>query len=362
MPGGIMQGAIRWTNAIWQGGTSSMSAEQNKTLVRRLFEALEDVSRGKADLDTLDKILAPDLISHTKLIPGQQPGREGYKQAAGELLATFSNQRFLIEQQVAEGDKVVTRSIVRLTHDRREIMGVAPTGREETHKAIFFHRISEGKIAEEWSLATLGLKLRGQHLEQEIRERERVEQELQVARSIQHASLPEEVPELEGWEITPHYRPAREVGGDFYDFFQLEDGRVGLAVGDATGKGMPAALAVTASCSMLRAVAQDSSYSPGEVLTRVNETLVARNPQNMFVTCFYAILVSESGHLLYANAGHNLPCCRRPEEQAATTDLSARGDALGADAADVLRRARDRSSAGGGRAVLHRRANRGSQP
>ena len=175
-----------------------MSAEHYKTLVRRFFEAFEDVSRGKADLDTFDKMLAPDFISHDKLLPGQQPGREGFKQAIAELLATFSNPRFLFEDQVAEGEKVVSRLIVRQTHDRREIMGVAPTGREVTHKAIFIHRISEGKIAEEWGLATLGLKLRGRRLEQEIRERERVEQELQVARSIQQASLPKVVPELEG--------------------------------------------------------------------------------------------------------------------------------------------------------------------
>jgi serine phosphatase RsbU (regulator of sigma subunit) len=204
-------------------------------------------------------------------------------------------------------------------------MGFVPTGREFKALLVLIHRIVGEKIAEEWSQGSGLAELTQQRLEQEMRERERVEQKLRVARSIQQASLPEEVPQLEGWQITPLYRPAREVGGDFYDFFKLEDGRVGLAVGDATGKGMPAALAVTASCSMLRAVAQDSSYSPGEVLTRVNETLVARIPQNMFVTCFYAILEPESGHLLHANAGHNLPCCRRPEEQAATTDLSARG-------------------------------------
>ena len=64
------------------------------------------------------------------------------------------------------------------------------------------------------------------------------------------------MPQLEGWEISPYYRPAREVGGDFYDFFDLEDGRVGVVVGDATGKGVPAALVMAATCSMLRAVAQ----------------------------------------------------------------------------------------------------------
>jgi hypothetical protein len=87
----------------------------------------------------------------------------------------------LIEDQVAGADKVVTRFIVHFTHDREEIMGVAPSGREMTNRAIVVHRIVEGKIAEEWGLRTLGSKLRGQSLEQVKLERERVEQELKLA-------------------------------------------------------------------------------------------------------------------------------------------------------------------------------------
>src|ERR687894_1044501 len=163
---------------------------------------------------------------------------------------------------------------------------------------------------------------------QEIRQRELVEQELEVARSIQQASLPKEVPTLEGWEISPFYRPAQEVGGDFYDFFELEEDRVGLVVGDATGKGVPAALVVSATCSMLRAVAQAlGSSSPGEVLERVNETLFARIPPNMFVTCFYAILDPKSGSLRYANAGHDLPYLRPRDGDC--EELRARGMTLG---------------------------------
>src|SRR5829696_10199296 len=86
------------------------------------------------------------------------------------------------------------------------------------------------------------IQAREQRLRQEAHARERIEQELHVARRIQQASLPEAVPALEGWEIYPSYLPAREVGGDFYDFLELEDGRLGLVVGDATGKGVPAAL------------------------------------------------------------------------------------------------------------------------
>src|SRR5918998_2618471 len=205
-----------------------MSAEQNKSLVRRFLEA-----RVETDLDALDEILAPDFVSHVKLVPGQQPGREGFKQALTELPAAFSDRKLIVEGQVAEGEEVWTRFSVRSTHDRGEFLGIAPTGREVSFRSIEIHRIEGGKIAGVWGLGTAGLKMRGQRLEQEVRERERIEQELKVGQRIQQASLPKEVPQLEGWEITPHYRPAREVGGDFYDFFELEEGRVGVVVGDA---------------------------------------------------------------------------------------------------------------------------------
>jgi len=186
-------------------------------------------------------------------------------------------------------------------------MGVAPTGRDLTNRAIVIHRIVEGKIAEEWGMGTIGATLRKWRLEQEIRERERVEQELRLARSIQQASLPKEVPTLAGWQIAPYYQPAREVGGDFYDFLELKDGQLGIVEGDATGKGVPAALVMASARSMLRAVAQTSDYSPGDVLSRVNDSLAIDIPPNMFVTCFYVILDPQSGYLRYANAGNDLP-------------------------------------------------------
>jgi serine phosphatase RsbU (regulator of sigma subunit)/ketosteroid isomerase-like protein len=305
--------------------------EKNKALVRRLFKVQEDLQSGKADLNTLDELLAPDFVSHYKKLPGQQPDREGYKRVLAELRATRSNVSYLIEDQVAGEDKVVTRFIVQTTDDQGELMGVAPTGREVTGKAILIYRIQGGKIAEEWGLGTMGPKLMRQRLahelEQERIERERIEQELQVARNIQQASLPEEVPQLEGWQISPYYRPAREVGGDFYDFDLLSEGRLGVTVGDATGKGVPAALVMSTACGMLKAVARAlGSTSPGKVLAQVNETLFARIPPNMFVTCFYAILEPESGTLSYANAGHDLPYVRRGGE---CEELRAKGMPLG---------------------------------
>jgi serine phosphatase RsbU (regulator of sigma subunit)/predicted ester cyclase len=300
-----------------------MSAEENMALARRFMEARV----VKRDLDAVDEMLAPDFVNRNKLVPGQEPDREDYLQGIATFHAALSEGRLIIEDQVAGGDKVVTRLVVHSPHDRGELMGVAPTGRVLTNRAIVIHRIVEGKIAEEWGMGTIGSTLRKQRLEQEISERERIEQELRVARTIQQASLPKEVPQPEGWQLSPFYQPAREVGGDFYDFFALEEGRVGVVVGDATGKGMPAALVAEATSNMLRAVAQAlGSSSPGEVLSRVNETLLARIPPNMFVTCFYAILEPKSGTLSYANAGHDLPYLHR---SGAAEELRARGMPLG---------------------------------
>src|SRR5215208_6047033 len=309
-------------NAGWPGeeeAAVSSQAEENKTLVLRFLEA-----RVEPELDALDKILAPDFVSHTKLLPGQPPDREGYKWSVAEFSAAFSDIRFILEEQVAEADKVVTRYTVHATHDRKELLGVAPTGREMASMDIYIHRISGGKIVEEWSANSAASFL--EQLEQEIRERERIEQDLRVARRIQQASLPREVPQLEGWQISPYYQPAREVGGDFYEYFDLDDGRVGIAVGDATGKGVPAAFVMSATCALLGGVATASGSSPGDVLARVNEAVLARIPPNMFVTCFYAILEPESGTLSYANAGHDLPYLHRNGE---AEELRARGMPLG---------------------------------
>ena len=115
-----------------------------------------------------------------------------------------------------------------------------------------------------------------------------------------------EVPTLAGWQISPTTSQPGG-GGDFYDFHFLSEGRLGLVVGDATGKGVPAALVMSTTLGMLQLAARLGLLLPGEVLEQVNETLVARIPANMFVTCFYAILDPKSGTLSYANAGHDLP-------------------------------------------------------
>src|SRR5918997_441622 len=317
----LMSSTPRRKTRVGKSRRTSMSAEQNMALARRFMEA-----KVTGNLKAMDEMMAPDYVNHTELVPGQQPGPEGEKRAIAQFSAAFSKSSVQFEDQVAADEKVVSRCILHRTHDRGKFMGVAPSGREMTLLVIVIHRISGGKVAEEWGVGTIGSTLRGQLLEQERIERERIEQDLRVARSIQQASLPKEVPALEGWQVSPFYQPAREVGGDFYDFFELPDGHLGIVVGDATGKGVPAALVMASARSMLRAVAQ-ASNSPGDVLRRVNDALVTDIPPNMFITCFYAILDANSGTLTYANAGHDLPCLHRNGSDA--EELRARGMPLG---------------------------------
>jgi serine phosphatase RsbU (regulator of sigma subunit) len=298
---------------------SSEEEKKNMALVRRFMEA-----QANADLDTLEELLAADFVDHSSFA-NQEPGREGYKQQVAEQIAALSEVRCIIEDQLAKGEKVVTRITWRSIHDRGEYFGLMPRDKEVVVTSMAMHRIVGGKIAEEWGEGSGSAEVAQAHLEQEVRKRQRVEHDLRVARSIQQASLPKEVPMLKGWQIAPYYQPAREVGGDFYDFHLLPEGRVGLVVGDATGKGVPAALVMSTTCGMLRLAAQ-SHTSPSQMLQGVNEVLFPNIPSNMFVTCFYAILNPKSGHLVYANAGHDLPYLQRNGE---AEELRARGMPLG---------------------------------
>ncbi len=158
-----------------------------------------------------------------------------------------------------------------------------------------------------------------------LEERARIEQELRTAQYIQRALLPKEVPALPGWQLVPVYHPAREVGGDFYDFLPTQDGRLGIVIGDATDKGVSAALLMATTCTMLR-TATKGAASPGEVLARVNDLLADNIPTGVFVTCFYAMLDPVSGRICYANAGHDLPYLRH---EGKVSELYATGMPLG---------------------------------
>lgn len=156
-------------------------------------------------------------------------------------------------------------------------------------------------------------------------EQEKIAHELEIARQIQASLLPKELPELPNWHIAAYWKPANAVGGDFYDFIEFPNGRLGIVVGDVSGKGVPAALVMATTRSVFHAVVERQE-APGAVLERVNELLYPDMPPKMFVTCLYALLDPASGMLDFANAGHNLPCLCSPDE---VVELRATGMPLG---------------------------------
>ena len=129
-------------------------SEENKALVRRLIKEVE-----KGNLDVIDEVLAPDFVDHD-LLPDQEPDREGYKRGLSEDRAAFSNLDITIDDQIAEGNKVVTRLTWSGTHDQGKFTGIAPTGKKVEVKAIFIHRIAGGKVKEEWSASDMMERLR----------------------------------------------------------------------------------------------------------------------------------------------------------------------------------------------------------
>jgi predicted ester cyclase len=334
-----------------------VSAEENKALVRRFFE--EAWVRG--NVAAVDEFMAGDYVEHP-LPSGLPPGPEGLKKLIISYRSAFPDLKITLEHIFAEGEMVAFRWSARGTH-LGTWLGIPPTGNHVTGTGITIFRIAGGKVVQSWTSIDLGpsdeelrwsaegggwarsgaIPLTEDDLSSpmiwdvltrnltwrfrvaEARERERIEQELQVARQIQQELLPEATPELDGWEVAAYYKPAREVGGDFYDFLELPDGRLGIVVGDATGHGMPAALVMATTRGMLRAAAQPLD-APSEVLARVNDALWPDIPPNMFVTCLYAVLDPTEGRLRYANAGHDLPYLKRKDD---AWELRATGMPLG---------------------------------
>ena len=138
----------------------------------------------------------------------------------------------------------------------------------------------------------------------------RVQEEINLARNVQLAILPQQFPDEPHWSVHASMFPARELGGDFYDCFALSDGRYGVLVADVSGKGVGAAFFMAVSRTVLLDQAL-SARTPADVLARANDLLCGRNPMELFVTACYGIYDPRDGSLVYANAGHHPPLLRR---------------------------------------------------
>ena len=151
------------------------------------------------------------------------------------------------------------------------------------------------------------LALQNDQLQQSRLGQERLERELQLAREIQQTFIPDRRPQMEGWHISAVWRAARQVAGDFYDLLELPEGKLGLLIADVADKGMPAALFMMLTRTLVRAAVRNS-LSPAQVLTSVNDLLVPDAKKGMFVTAFYAVLSPDSGQLVMPTQVTIPPC------------------------------------------------------
>lgn len=223
--------------------------------------------------------------------------------------------RYLIEQVYETNQPVIftALSLVSSPTDvvlcvplkiREQVLGVIFLGR--SNKTMVFTASDEKLLTAIASQAAVAIETASLH-QREIK-RQRLEKELAVGQQIQLSLLPESTPSIPGWEFAAIYQSARQVGGDFYDFFDLPGSpkRLGMVIADVTGKGVPAALFMAFSRSIIRTTAM-SGENPADVLARANHLIVQDNRSGVYLTAFYAILDIDKARLRFANGGHNWP-------------------------------------------------------
>ena len=228
--------------------------------------------------------------------------------AIGSLIAAFSARR-------------IVQPVTALTTAAAEVDTDTLSFAPETLDPVAVRRDELGTLVRVFQNMVRQVQAREEYLESMVRARtreleasnaqlekakQRMESELMIAHALQGAILPKTLPESSSYSGHALMTPAREMGGDFYDFFTLDDGRLSLVMADVSGKGVPAAFFMAIARTIMRAAAARHP-TPGPCLQEVNDTICEQNPQDLFVTLFYGILDPSTGEFVYANAGHNPP-------------------------------------------------------
>ncbi len=197
--------------------------------------------------------------------------------------------------------------------DDRLLMAFPLSIKEVTFGILLAEEVSGGRRfrARRFEILTgvaqqAALAIQNDLFEQQMRARERLETEVQLARQIQKTFMRETLPSLPAWDLASRWRTARQVGGDFFDVFELPGDRLGIFIADVADKGMPAALFMVLIRTLIRAAVAEI-VSPAGALRRVNELLYPDAQQGMFVTAIYGVINTKTGEFTYANAGHNPP-------------------------------------------------------
>ena len=262
---------------------------QDGTIGHEMYIIVEgnvEVSKGEGeDLMLLATRGSGDLIGEMSLIEGRPRfGTVRTLEKTSLLQFTESDLRSVWIQQ----PKLMLRIVTMLSHRLREsdTQMIADLTQTNVELRRAYHDLKEAQAA--------------------VVEKERLERELELARDLQQSILPDEFPSVPGVSFAASSRPARQVGGDFYDVIPMGSGRAGLVMADVSDKGMPAALFMALTRSLIRAEVRRSS-SPRSILMSINQLLLEISQSDMFVTVFFGVLDMAAGMLRYARAGHDKP-------------------------------------------------------
>jgi sigma-B regulation protein RsbU (phosphoserine phosphatase) len=319
-----------------------------------LLFRLSQTFNSSLDLDQVLNLVMDEVIAVTGAERGfvtlrEVDGSLVFRVARGMDQKTIENPQFQISRSVVErvaqegqpiltsdaqsDDRLSTRQSVRILR-LRSILCVPLKIKDQVLGVVYVDNRLQAGIFTEADLNLLtaiassaAVAIENARLYQVAVEKGRLERELQMAREVQSSLLPQETPQIPGWEFAACWRPAREVAGDYYDFVPLSGERLGLVIADVSDKGMPSALFQACTRSVVRA-SLSGAPSPSEAIARANRLICADASGGMFVTLFYALLDPKSAEVTYVNAGHNPPLLYLAEHDTLTRLLRT-GMALG---------------------------------
>jgi len=280
-------------------------------------ELVETIGADRGTLYLIDKAQG-ELFSHVlqkdtgalreiRLEIGQ--GVAGHVAATGQVMNiqdAYGDSRFMRSFDQVTGYRCHTILAAPMRNPQQEIIGVVQLlNKKGGHFTSRDERLLTAMAAQA-AILIENARLYAQEIQQRL-----INQELETARAIQKSFLPQQVPQYAGWDIAAFWRPMREVAGDFYDLYPLPDGRLAVVVADVSGKGVPGALFMALSVTVLR-FAMGLNFTPGELLDRANQAIISDQQSKMFATAFVGYLDLQSGALDFASAGHNPPLLCRP--------------------------------------------------
>ena len=287
-----------------------------RELTSNISESKSDQEVGHLYLQTIVKHIGIGLITYKK--DGEV---ELINNAAKKLLNVQS-----------------LKNIYNLGHTDRELLGILSTIKAGDKTLVRVEGDGEDKVL---SIFAAEFKLRDrefilvslQDIKNEL-ERERLSSELEIAHDVQKKLLPEQIPVVNGYSFAAICEPAKEVGGDYYDFSMIGKDKVGVVIGDVTGKGLPAAIYMTLIKGIFQSYSENN-YSPADVLIKINKLVYQIMQNGLFVTMLYGILDIKNNKFTFARAGHELPLLYKSSDNS-TNLFKTVGMALGFEKGDVF--------------------------